>query len=283
MVSRSINGILCLFDKEEKTMRYIVDNDLHIHSKLSLCSKDPEQTNERILQYARENGLTTICLTDHFWDEAVDNVPLAYVKQNYPYITAAKPLPQDENIRFLFGCETDINRFLQLGLSKEKYDCFDFICIPTTHFHMVGYTMSEEELASAETRAEAWVKRFDVVLNMDLPFHKVGFAHLTCELIARPREAFLKTISLIQSGEMTRLFSKAARLGAGIEINLADMSYAEEEADIVLRPYRIAKECGCKFYLGSDAHRPSEFENAKVIFEKAVDVLGLTEDDKFVI
>ena len=39
-------------------MRYIVDHDLHIHSFGSMCSKDPEQTPQRILQYAQETGLT---------------------------------------------------------------------------------------------------------------------------------------------------------------------------------------------------------------------------------
>ena len=51
-------------------MRYTVDHDLHIHSQISSCSRDPEQTNERILQYAEKNGLNTLCLTDHFWDYA---------------------------------------------------------------------------------------------------------------------------------------------------------------------------------------------------------------------
>ena len=37
-------------------MKYIVDNDMHIHSYLSLCAADKEQTAERILQYAKENG-----------------------------------------------------------------------------------------------------------------------------------------------------------------------------------------------------------------------------------
>ncbi len=54
-------------------MKYIVDNDLHIHSKISSCSNAPEQINERILQYAEENGLKTICLTGHFWDEKKDS------------------------------------------------------------------------------------------------------------------------------------------------------------------------------------------------------------------
>ena len=52
-------------------MRYVYDHDLHIHSRISLCSGDPEETNERILQYARDNRLSTICLTDHFWDETI--------------------------------------------------------------------------------------------------------------------------------------------------------------------------------------------------------------------
>lgn len=33
-------------------MRYSFDHDLHIHSQISSCSNHPEQTTERILQYA---------------------------------------------------------------------------------------------------------------------------------------------------------------------------------------------------------------------------------------
>ena len=44
--------------------------------------------------------------------------------------------------------------------------------------------------------------------------------------------------------------------------------------------YETAKGCGCKFYLGSDAHSPSALENAPEIFERAIDVLCLEEKDK---
>ncbi len=264
-------------------MKYIVDNDLHIHSHISLCSSDPEQTNDRILRYAKENGLNTICLTDHFWDETVDGASDWYSKQGYGHIKAAKPLPQSEGIRFLFGCETELNSSLTLGISEEKYDTFDFIIIPTTHFHMKGYTLSEEEASSAENRAKAWVNRFAAVLNMDLPFSKIGIAHLTCGLIAPTREEFLEVLRLIPEDEMRKLFIRAAKLGVGIELNSSDMSFADNEADIVLRIYKIAKECGCKFYLGSDAHHPKSLDKAKAIFERAVAMLKLTEDDKFII
>ncbi len=264
-------------------MNYVFDNDLHIHSKLSLCSNDPEQNCERILQYAKDNNLKTICITDHFWDEAVEGASDWYAKQNFGHILAAKPIPQAEGVRFLFGCETELNKHLTLGLSKEKYDLFDFIVIPTTHFHMKGYTLTDEETASTESRAKAWVKRFEAVLNMDLPFHKVGIAHLTCSLIAPTQEEYLEVLKLIPQEELIRLFSRAAKLGVGIEINADDMRFSEDEAEVILRIYKIAKECGCKFYCGSDAHHPKSLERAKKIFEKAITLLGLTEDDKFII
>ena len=54
-----------------------------------------------------------------------------------------------------------------------------------------------------------------------------------------------------------------------------------EETDTVLRPMRIARRCGCKFYCGSDVHKPERFAGVVQRFERAVDLLGLTEDDKF--
>ena len=79
-------------------MRYIFDNDLHIHSYISLCSKDPEQTPEAILQYAKDNNLKTVALTDHFWDSSVDGASNFYQPQNFEWISRSKPLPQHEGI-----------------------------------------------------------------------------------------------------------------------------------------------------------------------------------------
>ena len=148
---------------------------------------------------------------------------------------------------------------------------------------MKNFTLSAEEESGVENRAKAWVKRLEQVLNMDLPFHKVGIAHLTSGLIAPKREDYTAVLNAIPEEEMIRLFSKAAKVGAGIELNKEDMEYKSHEEEAVLRVYKIAKNCGCKFYLGSDSHHLKNFGNAKSIFEKTVDLLGLTEDDKFII
>lgn len=264
-------------------MKYIVDHDLHIHSNISLCANDPEQTKENILKCAEENGLKTICITDHFWDETIDGASSWYQKQNLEHISAIKPLPQTEDVKFLFGCETDMDKFLTVGVSKERFDLFDFIVIPTTHFHMKEFTILEEDLIDAKSRAKAWVKRFDALLNMDLPFNKVGIAHLVCSLIAPTREELLETIEAIPEQEMVRLFNKAAELGVGIEINSDEMTNVKENGDILLRPYRVAKKCGCKFYCGGDAHELEKMVTAKSRLEKGIEMLGLTENDKFIL
>ena len=264
-------------------MHFTVDHDLHIHSGLSACSNDPNQSKERILQYALDNGLKTVCVTDHFWDEKVAGSSKWYAPQNFDHISKILPLPQAEGVRFLFGCETELDKNLKLGVSRQRMEELDFIIIPTTHFYSKSFVLLPDEAESSEGRARAWVRRLEGVLNMDLPFRKVGIAHLTCTCIAPTREEYLKVLGLLPEKEMERLFIKAAKLGVGIELNEDDMEFADEESHTVLRIYRIAKWCGCKFYCGSDAHHPGLFEKAKEVFERAVKLLDLQETDKFII
>ena len=265
-------------------MKYRIDHDYHIHSQLSSCSGDPEQTTERILQYAKENGLSKICLTDHYWDSTVSGASDWYRPQNFDHISQAKPLPQADGIEFLFGCETDMDKLMTVGIPESRFGDFDFIIIPTTHLHMTDFTITKEDSQSNERRAQLWIDRFDALLDINLPFEKIGLAHLACGLINnKSRKDYLATLQLVSEHEMKRLFKKAARLGCGVELNQSDMSFADNEADAVLRMFRVAKSCGCKFYLGSDAHHPATFAKANAIFERAVELLDLRETDKFCI
>lgn len=263
-------------------MKYVFDHDYHIHSQLSSCSRDPEQTTARILQYAIDNKLRRLVLTDHYWDDAVPGASGWYQKQPYAHIAQALPLPTADGVDYLFGCESDIDQYLTLGIPASRFDDFDFMVIPTTHLHMTGFTISEADAASRERRAALWVSRLEGLLAMDLPFYKVGIAHLACPLINKAsREDYLATLDLISDADMERLFAKAAALGAGIELNRADMAFSDAEADRVLRMFRIARYQGCRFYCGSDAHHPAGLDSSADIFRRAIDLLGLQESDKF--
>jgi histidinol phosphatase-like PHP family hydrolase len=183
-------------------------------------------------------------------------------------------------VRFLFGCETEMDKNLTVGISPQRMEEMDFIVIPTTHFHM-KFALTEEERETVQGRVSAWLRRLEGVLNQQLPYHKVGLAHLTCHLIGRSREETLQVIASLPEAAMHDLFCRAAQLGVGIELNAMDVKFAEGDEDTVFRPYRIARDCGCKFYCGSDSHSPAGFTNAKARFEKAISLLGLTEDHKF--
>ena len=259
-------------------MIYKIDHDLHIHTHLSPCDGNPAQTPSYILEYAKKEGLHTMCITDHFWDEKVAGALKWYQKQTYEHICKAKPLPESENVRMWFGAETELIEDLTLGISKERLDEMDFLVIPTTHMHM-SLVISKE--AGVEERAEAYKKRLEKVLSFDLPFRKIGIAHLTTCLISRVQGEAEKVLARISDEEYHRLFSLAAKVGAGIELNHGDfVSQKNELYAQSIRVFKIAKEAGCKFYLGSDAHAPEGFNGFRETMEKVVRELALTENDK---
>ena len=264
-------------------MRYIVDNDLHIHTYISPCSCDREQTPENILKYADDNGFCDICITDHFWDSKVPGATPFLAEENLESLKRALPLPKREGVRFMFGCETELHKSGTLAIARETFDEFDFVVIPINHFHLDGFTIPEEDYNRPDRVAKHWVERFHHVLDMDIPFNKVGFAHLSCELMATAaRRAHIDVCNLISDDDMKRCFGRAASAGCGIELNFETFfDYSESELDELMRVYRIAKSEGCKFYFGSDAHHPEELVRSKEKFEAVVDLLGLTEDDKF--
>lgn len=260
-------------------MRYIVDHDLHIHSWYSPCSRDPEQTTERILRHAVDSGFKTICLTDHFWDSAVPCENNGWSNNNYEKNSVVLPLPRAEGVRYLFGCEADMNRLDVIGITPETCEKFDFVIVPTNHLHMTGFT-ADPSLSTIEDFRESYLKRLNILLASDLPLRKVGIAHLTCHLA-------YKTDPLTFYDGFSRevwedIFRRAAAAGCGIELNFnaAELD-TDQKREVFLRPYRVAKEQGCRFYFGSDAHHPAGLLKAKANFEQIVDLLNLTEDDKY--
>ena len=262
-------------------MRYIIDHDMHMHSQLSECSSDPLQTTEALLKHAKENNLTTICVADHYWDTQVPGVSPWYAPQNYDHISQALPLPQDEKVRFLFGCETDMDKHGVIGIPPSRFDDFDFIIVPLNHLHMFTFT-HDLPVDDVPGRAQHLIKRLDQFLAADLPFHKVGVAHFTCLTILLENNRYLQVLDMIPDEVFARFFRGCAEKGCGIELNIKLSEMTDEHVrPTILRPYKIAKAQGCKFYLGSDTHHPADTAKAMERFNMIVDLLELTEDDKF--
>lgn len=262
-------------------MEYIIDHDFHIHTHLSLCSLDREMTPERIMQYAAENGFSAVCITDHFWERGIPTVSEWYREQDFAHISKSLPLPVSDKVKMYFGCECEMAMDKTLSISRETMEKLDFIIVPTTHLHMTGFTIPESE-CDIKGRAAAYVSRFEALLAMDLPFYKIGIAHLTDTLIAPESfQSHIDVVEAVSDSVFYGLFSASAEKGLGIELNMNTGLYSEGDFEKIMRPYRIAKECGCRFYMGSDAHHPEELCGMKDNFLKMAKALSLTEEDKF--
>lgn len=258
-------------------MRMKADHDIHLHSQLSRCSRDPLQTAEALMAHARETGLLQLCITDHFWDAPVPGASDWYKGQDLAHLSSILPLPQEEGVQFFFGCEAEMDKHFRLGILRESFDAFDFVIIALTHLHRPGFTIPEE-MNTAEARAAYLVERFERLFAMDLPFEKIGLAHITTPLLWREvPEGHLQVLERITDAQWERIFSAAAQKGCGVELNLKALKKDER----VLHPYRIARDMGCRFYLGSDAHHPADLVGNRQAFEMYIEELKLAEEMRF--
>ena len=263
-------------------MRFPVDHDLHCHSFLSLCSNDPAQTPGNMLAFAKAHCYTVQCVTDHLWDSLIPGPNGFYRPQDIAHVSRNLPLPGDDQVRMVFGCETEYCGNMKLGLHPSNFDKFGFIVIPPNHYHMSGLVHAEG-YDIEEKRAGLLVERLEELTRMDLPWHKVGIAHMTCSLIFTAGDQY-KVYELVDEKRFRSAMRAFARLGAGIELNLSCFAPEwREHEDAMLRLYRLAGEEGCRFYLASDAHHP---EGMNVVPERApevIELLGLTKEDQFIL
>ncbi len=254
-----------------------IDHDLHQHTFLSACSSDPEMSAAKILEHALASGYHTVCLTDHLWDNKVPGSSDWYRPQDIAHIQQALPLPQADGIRFYFGCETEYCGGKKLGLAPESYDLFDFIVIPPDHFHMVDFVRPAAYNTPALV-ADLLQERLEELQLLDLPWTKLGIAHLTTSLIF-PEGDVLEVIAQLSEQRLARIFSGFAQKGTGIELNASSFRGDwQKDEELSLKIYRIAKAAGCKFYFASDAHGVASLPIKKQL-EPVVLALGLTQQD----
>ena len=264
-------------------MKFQIDHDLHIHSLISPCAGyDPRQTKEAILTYGIASGLRLLNLADHVWDEKAPHAEGCSWSWDRLGCTLEKgrtllPLPQSPHCRFLFGVEVDIDMEGNLAVSREEMENLDFLVFAPSHLHMQNFTVEAGFDPSAEAHKERYLERMHRLLDMDLPWHKTGLAHPTCSLACSAEP--IRMFDLITDAEYREMWSRVRDRGMGIEINHGGPISAEDLPHI-LRPYRIAKEVGCKFYLGGDAHTPDPIPSIRPDWQRFIDWLDLREEDK---
>ena len=254
--------------------------DIHCHSRLSSCSHDDTLTPQAILAHAESRNYRMMCLTDHLWDKAVPGSSDWYAPQDIDHVSQSLPLPKSK-VPFVFGCETELPANGVPALRRDHFDLFSFVVIPTNHMHMAGL-VRPDGIDTPEKMARLMEDRLENLLQQELPFEKIGLAHLACKLMFKEGSS-LDVIAAMNESRLLRIFEGYAARGTGIELNAYDFDHLEDRFEDNLRIFRIAKAAGCKFYLASDAHTVEALSRVEQVLPRVVDALGLAEEDRYTI
>jgi len=250
-----------------------ITQDLHVHTALSKCGKS-EATVENMLASAEKQGIKTIGFADHCWAKEIPGAHPWYQGQDIEHVLHIKNQIPDNTrgINILVGCETEYIGNGIAGMNKELAQCFDYVMIPPNHFQLgFGGFVRPEDLGSGGPKAvsELLYRRFMEAVELGFgngfvhPFTPLGFIEWETEVLQGISDTMYKNC-----------FNSAASANIAMEINYGSIWRPREKQIDFLSLYRriftIARECGCKFFFGSDAHHPNEitgYETARKFAE----------------
>ncbi|MGN1080466.1 MAG: PHP domain-containing protein, partial [Acutalibacteraceae bacterium] len=202
-------------------MKFKADHDYHIHSFISPCSSDAAQNPQTILEYGVNNGFSSLCLTDHAWDKNVEcgcpnpwlsrGVDLDKIRENLP-------LPVSDKCRMYFGCETDMNRFGQIGITKAEAEKMDFIVLSVSHLHLSSFTVDPLVADDPKQYKDWYFSRLMRLFGLDLPLYKTGISHFTTNLVYKKSPS--ECIGSFTDEELHAVFENAAKNRMGVELNV---------------------------------------------------------------
>ncbi|WMJ22106.1 PHP domain-containing protein [Paludicola sp. MB14-C6] len=254
----------------------IFEHDIHVHTFLSSCGNENAKP-EHYIEIAKKQGLKVLGFSDHVWDSNVKGAWPWYQPQDISHVLTIKNLLANKtnDLKVLIGCEAEFTGNNKVAMTKEHAALFDYVLIPTTHFHMKDYVCPSNITKPYEV-AKLMVQRFNEAVKLDIatgiahPFVPYGFMKQTSECIA-----------LISDDEFINSFSLAKEHNVSIEIH-RDMFFPVDDTiidkDIFIRVLSLAKRAGCYFHYGSDSHSIQAFEQRNMI-ASYMDDCGITESD----
>ena len=258
---------------------FALDHDYHIHTTLSTCCHDENMDMAHLVPVCRELGRREIVITNHFWDNLMPGADEWYAPQDLAHNKRILPFTDEPDMKIRFGCETECCGGRKIGISPEHYDEFEFIIVPFTHLH--NNFSRPVDCTTPEQVAALYMDHFEDLTQLDLPWKKVGIAHLTVSLVY-PGENLYRVLDALDSSRIRACLRFMAQHGAGIELNAGCFSADRKaRADTFMGIYRIAKEEGCKFYCGSDAHAIRSLNNIDSNIPWPVEALGLDDTDRY--
>ena len=231
-------------------------HDIHIHTQLSRCAQ-PEATYQAYRKVIIERKLSVAGFADHLWDHAVAGWSDWYAPMDIDHVLKLKKeIASDPivGVQVYFGCETEYIGNGTVGLHRDNSELFDFVLVPPHHFH--NPQVRDPQITEIDKLVKLFVERFMEVCNIEFAF---GIAHPFVPLGLEDRAA--EILQDLPEKSLRECFTAACQSNKSIEINadclkrMQSLGVVELYKNIIL----IAKDCACKFHLGSDSHSMEDF------------------------
>lgn len=259
-------------------------NDMHIHTNRSFCSP-AEVVPETYAPYCEAEGIKVMGISNHVY-------PIEWIRdrgfENETSLSRVATLREDidnanknTGIKYLLGCELD--NFEAAGgpfIKPEESTVFDYILFPASHILNWPHMFSDYDLNDPNVIRKLTIERFIAACELDYPV-PVGICHPLYPICSNDQKEIVDGIS---DSCMKELFSMAKEKDYSIEIHASlyrNGTPLNEEglSETYLRVLSAAKDCGCKFHFGSDAHAPGAFVGVHDKLRRAAEIIGITADD----
>lgn len=239
------------------------ETDYHVHVD-GTPGEARRQKMEAYAQEAERWGISRIGFVEHYWNREFAGYGRWYTPEGPERIAGLREdlsearLP--EGMRGLLGCETEYNKEGVIPITQEDVRKFDYIIVPHSHINMRGVVTEQDFTYDPEGCARYMEKSFMGVMRHKIAEHITILAHPFAPVGLDDQQD--RILSYIADKTFRECARAARDMGIALEVNsLTWQDKTEEELrqSQFIRFYRIAREEGCSFVFGSDAHRPQQY------------------------
>ncbi|MDD3117604.1 MAG: PHP domain-containing protein [Victivallales bacterium] len=230
------------------------NHDLHLHTRLSPCCTDVNQTIPNLVAAARQMGLRKIGMADHAWLQS-DTVPAGWQPNRAGFavrnraIAAITPPPV-----VLRGCEADTFGPGRFSIDRRFAARCDYVILAANHFHFRAL-VDQPTTVTPQGVGDHMIRMFLAAVRSHLAniiphvFMPMGYwEYYEPAIAAIPDKIFLEvfqeTAAADVAVEITPVYLPPPPGGIRRTWNLATP----------LRVLTLARQAGCRFVFGSDAH-----------------------------
>lgn len=246
--------------------------DLHLHTNLSLCA--PNTTNiNTYLDYCDTEGIKKIGISNHLYTYmGVDHT--LQIKDEI------RSLQKSTSVKILTGCEMEMFYDEEFVLDKKTASQFDYVLLAPSHIFNQMKHYEKFDLSSSDKIRRLLIDNFKRACLLDLGV-PTAICHPLYPICAPNQQEILDGMT---DEQLAECYTLAAQHDKSIEIHAClyrDTVTLDQEglSPSYIRMLSIAKQCGCKFYFGSDAHEIQSFVNKHGLLERAAERAGICEDD----